>query len=74
MSYGIQTCYDPVAQEDRRQAKVDEFMNGLPHCVICGSAIFPGAKYHEAFRKPVCKPVCNYCFEELEANVEYVDE
>ena len=70
MSYGIPTCYDPVAQEDRRQAKVDEFMNGLPHCVICGSAIFPGAKYREAFRKPVCE----YCFGELEANVECVEE
>lgn len=70
MSYGIPTCYDPVVQEDRRQAKVDEFMKSLPHCIICGSAIFPGAKYHEAFRKPVCE----YCFGELETNVEYVPE
>lgn len=68
MKNKIPDCYDPVQQEERRQAIVDEFINGLPHCIICGSAIFPGAKYHEAFRKPVCE----YCFEELESNIEVV--
>ena len=61
---------DPITAAERREEIADKILKSLPHCVICGSAIFPGAKYHEAFRKPVC----NYCFEELEANVEYVDE
>lgn len=68
MKNKIPNCYDPVHQEERKQAMADKFMNSLPHCIICGSAIFPGAKYHEAFRKPVC----DYCFEELECNIEVV--
>ena len=68
MRNAIPSCYDPIAQEERRQAKIDEFMKSLPHCIVCGSAIFPGAKYREAYRKPVCE----YCFEELESNIEIV--
>lgn len=65
----IPKCYDPVRQAERRQAIVDEFVKSLPHCTLCESAIFPGTKYHEAFRKPVCR----YCFEQLESNIEFVE-
>lgn len=68
MRTSIPSCYDPVYQEERRQVAVDAFMKDLPKCVICGSAIFPGAKYHEAFRKPVCE----YCFDELKCNTDRV--
>lgn len=63
-------CYDPIAAAERREEIADKILKSLPHCVICGSAIFPGAKYREAFRKPVCE----YCFDELETNVEFVEE
>ena len=65
----IPPCYDPVYQEERRQADFDEFVDSLPHCIICGSAIFPGDKYHEAYRKPVCDD----CFDELAENFDFVE-
>lgn len=70
MKNEIPNCYDPVVQEERRQAKIDKFLKVLPHCTICESAIFPGTLYREAFRKPVCR----FCFEELKNNIEIVPD
>ena len=66
----IPDCYDPVRQEENRQAMADKLWKSLPKCIICGSAIFPGAVYTEAYNKPVC----NDCFELLESNFDVVPD
>lgn len=66
----IPDCYDPVAQEERRQARWDRLVEKLPTCALCRKKIFPGDKFHTTG----CMPVCFSCVEELVDNVEILEE
>ncbi len=65
----IPACYDPVAQEDCRQARWDCFAAKLPECTLCRKKLLPGDKFHTAG----CMAVCPSCVEELNENIEIVE-
>lgn len=66
----IPVCYDPVFQEDRRQARWDELADTLPVCTLCRRQLYPGAKFHTAS----FMVVCTGCVEELVENIDIVEE
>ena len=47
-------CYDPVYQEERRQAEWDRFAEHLPVCSCCGCSVYPGDHYYETRSSIVC--------------------
>lgn len=67
---GIPDCFDPVYQEEQRQAKWDRFIDKLPVCTLCRKLLLPGQKIHTAS----FMVVCSSCVEELNENVEIVEE
>lgn len=66
---GIPDCYDPVAQEERRQTRWDRAVDKLPMCTLCRKKLFPGDKFHTAG----CMAVCPSCVEELNENIEILE-
>jgi hypothetical protein len=62
-------CYDPAAQEDRRQAEWDEFADLLPVCALCHRRLYPGDKFHTASHMAICPS----CVEELNENPDVVE-
>lgn len=40
-------CYDPAAQEDRRQAEHDAKCEAFPRCDECGGSLYPHDTYTE---------------------------
>lgn len=62
-------CYDPVLQEDRRQAEWDEYADTLPVCMACRRRLHPGDKFHTAGYIIVC-PFCKADLDENEDVVE----
>lgn len=66
----IPDCYDPVVQEERRQASWDKTVKSLPECSLCRKKIFPGEKFHTAGRMAVCPS----CVGELNENIEILEE
>lgn len=60
----IPDCYEAYSQEEQRQREMDEYMEKLPTCVICGKKIREGDAVSETRRKHVCA----YCMEELSEN------
>lgn len=66
----IPDCYDPVAQEEHRQARWDRFAGKLPECALCRKKLLPGDKFHAAG----CMAVCPSCVEELNENIEILEE
>lgn len=65
----IPDCYDPVYQEERRQAQWDKYAEDLPVCTLCRRRLYPGDKFHTA-RFMV---VCTSCTDELNENVDIVE-
>lgn len=62
-------CYDPAAQEDRRQQEWDEFADMLPVCTLCRRRLYPGDKFHTAKHAVICPQ----CLEELNDNEDEVE-
>ena len=62
-------CYDPAAQEDRRQQEWDEFSDMLPVCTLCRRRLYPGDKFHSAKHAVICPQ----CLEELNDNEDEVE-
>lgn len=65
----IPDCYDPVYQEDRRQAEWDDIAEDLPVCALCGRRLYPGDRFHTASYQIVCPR----CKEELDENEDVVE-
>lgn len=57
----IPNCYDPVYQEERREAEADRRTAMLSRCCLCDRVIRAGSPYREC----LCRCVCEECFEEL---------
>lgn len=66
----IPDCWDPVYQEERRQASWDAFLEKLPACACCGETLLPGQRLHRAGSARVCRR----CMEELEENEEVLED
>ena len=66
----IPNCYDPVLQEERRQAKWDKLINSLPKCDACNARILTGQKFHTAGGLTICRD----CMEVLKDNIDIVEE
>ena len=66
----LHDCYDPVAQEERRQARWDRLVDKLPVCTLCKKTLHPGDVFHTAG----CMPVCPSCVDELHQNIEILEE
>lgn len=62
-------CYNPIAQEDRRQAEWDELADLLPVCALCRRRLYPGDKFHTASHMVVCPR----CLEELNDSEDEVE-
>lgn len=62
-------CYDPVYQEERRQAEWDRFAEHLPVCTLCRRRLYPGDKFHTA----CYMIVCTFCKDELDDNEDVVE-
>lgn len=58
----IPDCYDPVRQEETRQAEWDRAMESVPRCSCCRESICPGDYYHEHQGMILC----HRCFNRLE--------
>ena len=65
----IPNCYDPVAQEEQRQADWDRFAEDLPVCTLCRKRLYPGDRFHTASFMVVCPA----CVEELTENIDIVE-
>lgn len=65
----IPDCYDPVYQEEHRQAELDKFLDSLPCCTLCNRTLYPGDKFHTASYMIVCPS----CVEELNENKDIVE-
>ena len=65
----IPDCYDPAAQEDRRQKEWDEYADALPVCTLCHRRLYPGDKFHTASHMVVCPR----CVEELQEDENIVE-
>ena len=65
----IPDCYDPVFQEERREAEWDAFADTLPVCTLCHRKLYPGDKFHTASHWIVCPR----CVEELQENEDIVE-
>ena len=61
--------YDPVYQEERRQAAWDRTEALLQRCHICGRTLYPGDKIHVASFFAVCPS----CVEELTENEDIIE-
>lgn len=65
----IPDCYDPVYQEETRQAAWDEYADTLPTCHLCRRRLYPGDRFHVAH----FFVVCTGCKEELDENEDVVE-
>lgn len=55
----IPDCYDPVRQEETRQAAWDRFVEDLPRCGCCGEKIGPLEYYFEEANLILCVKCMN---------------
>ena len=70
MPVTIPNCYDPITQEEQRQAEWDEYVEKLPACTLCRKNLFPGQKFHTAGNLIVCAS----CVPSLHENIENVED
>lgn len=69
----IPKCYDPVFQEERRQARMDRRAAHLPRCGCCGRPVCPGEAFYELAVRREALTVCQDCRREMERNVCFVE-
>lgn len=66
----IPDCYDPVRQEEQRQAEWDKLVELLPVCTLCKRKLYPEEKFHTASHQIVC----TRCMDELNENIDIVED
>lgn len=70
MGFSIPACYDPVSQEERRQAQYDRYAASLPTCARCGFPIQSPLLLHiESHGEYFCKS-CVDAMTEFNENLE----
>lgn len=69
----IPDCYDPVFQEERRQAAFDRRAEGYPVCGCCFRRICPGGRYYELSVGGQPVKVCAGCKGVMEINQGLVE-
>lgn len=70
----IPDCYDPVFQEDRRQAEWDKAVQWYPKCGCCGDVLLPGRRYFELDVLGNTLIVCDGCKGVMEINEVIVED
>ncbi len=69
----IPDCYDPVYQEERRQAEADRAASRRPICDCCFRHVRPGSHYYTiAVQKEPCT-ICEDCKEELDESETHLE-
>lgn len=70
----IPDCYDPVYQEERRQAAMDQQASYFPTCDCCGAHIPPGDKFYELNVGKCTIILCGECASEMMDNPCIVED
>lgn len=70
----IPDCYDPVYQEERRQADFDRWASQFPICSCCGARIYPGGQFYELNVRKDALTVCEECASEMMENPCIVED
>lgn len=70
----IPNCYDPVYQEERRQAEADRRAECFPTCGCCGHKIYPHEKFWVLLVIKDELIVCEDCRTEMEDSVCIVED
>lgn len=70
----IPDCYDPVYQEERRQAALDRREAHFPVCGCCGHRIYGGEKFFPLNVQKETLIVCEDCMGEAQDNVCTVED
>lgn len=70
----IPDCYDPVFQEERRQAQWDREAQWPPKCGCCGEVLFPGRHYFEMDVMGDTLIVCDECKDRMEDSEVIVED
>lgn len=70
----IPDCYDPVYQEERRQADFDRRASHFPICNCCGDHIYPGWQYYTLDVGKDALTVCDECAAEMMDNPCIVED
>lgn len=70
----IPDCYDPVEQEERRQAAMDRRASHFPICSCCGARIYPGGQFYELDVGKDALIVCEECASEMMDNPCIVED
>ena len=69
----IPNCYDPVYQEERRQAEADRVASLRPVCACCFKPVIPGRPYYTlSVQKEQCA-ICEDCKENLDESEAYLE-
>lgn len=69
----IPNCYDPVYQEERRQAEADRAISMRPVCACCRKSVIPGRPYYTlSIKKDLCT-ICEDCKGDLEESETYLE-
>ena len=70
----IPGCYDPVYQEERRQAAMDRRESHFPTCGCCGARIYPGGQFYPLAVGKDALIVCEECASEMMDNPCIVED
>ena len=70
----IPECYDPVYQEERRQAAMDSFVEDLPVCGCCKRSVYPHSKFYELKVEGNRIIVCQDCKSDLDMSEMILEE
>lgn len=69
----IPNCYDPVYQEERRQAQADRAVSQRPVCVCCFKPVQPGRPYYKISVQKELYTICEDCKEDLDESETYLE-
>ena len=69
----IPNCYDPIYQEERRQAEADRAVSSRPVCVCCFNPVRSHRPYYTlSVNKELCA-ICEDCKEDLDESKIYLE-
>lgn len=65
----IPDCYDPISQEERRQAQMDQHAKHFPVCGCCGHYVYSHEKFWTLNVRKSELIVCEDCKAEMDDSV-----
>lgn len=70
----IPNCYDPVYQEERRQAEADRAISLRPVCACCCKPVILGRPFYTlAVQKELCT-ICEDCKDVLDESEQILEQ